>query len=207
MRARRRTSAVPQTEFFVRTSIQPFHGGDVPWWWCDLFWCHEVGCGVRWSNVIACEVTWGVLMWLVATCHVMSCDVVVMSFDVMWFFCVVSCHREAMRCHVMCSHVMSCHLLCSAIGWNMLWVCDAIGCEVTLCGSKWLCDDAVIQSTTKYYSVLKSTTEYYNEYHSEVQSTTLYYKVLLRTTKYYSVLRSTTPYYKVLLCNICSTKY
>ena len=22
----------------------------VPWWWCDLFWCHEVACGVRWSN-------------------------------------------------------------------------------------------------------------------------------------------------------------
>ena len=21
-----------QTEFFVRTSLQPFHGGDVPWW-------------------------------------------------------------------------------------------------------------------------------------------------------------------------------
>ena len=32
----------------------------VPWWWCDLFWCHEVACGVRWSNVLGCEVTWGV---------------------------------------------------------------------------------------------------------------------------------------------------
>ena len=23
----------------------------VPWWWCDLLWCHEVACRVRWSNV------------------------------------------------------------------------------------------------------------------------------------------------------------
>ena len=38
-------------------------------------------------------------MWLVATCHVMSSDVVVMSSDVMRFFCVVSCH--VMRCEVM----------------------------------------------------------------------------------------------------------
>ena len=38
--------------------------------------------------MVGCEVTWGKVMWLVATCHVMSrhvmsCDVVVMSFDVM----------------------------------------------------------------------------------------------------------------------------
>ena len=33
--------------------------------------------------MVGCEVRWGELMWLVATCHVMSCDVVVMSFDVM----------------------------------------------------------------------------------------------------------------------------
>ena len=39
----------------------------VPWWWCDLFWCHEVACGVRWSNLLRCEVTWGELLWLVAT--------------------------------------------------------------------------------------------------------------------------------------------
>ena len=27
------------------------------------------------DHVVGCEVTWGEVMWLVATCHVMSCDV------------------------------------------------------------------------------------------------------------------------------------
>ena len=67
----------------------------VPWWWCDLFWRHEVACGVRWSKVVGCEVTWGVLLWLVVTWHVMSrhviwCDVI---------DCVASCRVDAMRCH------------------------------------------------------------------------------------------------------------
>ena len=61
----------------------------------------------------------------------------------------------------------------------MLWACDAIGCEVTLCGSKWLCDDVVIQSTTKYSSVLQIATLY----QKVLQSNTPYYKVLLSTTK------------------------
>ena len=33
--------------------------------------------------MVGCEVTWGEVMWLVATCHVMSFDVAVMSFGVM----------------------------------------------------------------------------------------------------------------------------
>ena len=77
----------------------------------------------------------------------------------------------------------------------------------TLRGSKWLCDDVVIQSTTllksttmyykvllcttKYYSLLQSTTQYYNVV---LFSTTLDYKVPLSTTIYYSVLKSTTQY-------------
>ena len=56
------------------------------------------------------------------------------------------------------------------------------GCDVTLCGSKWLCgeleDDLAIR-TTKYHSVLHSTTKYY----SVLQSTTPYYKVLIRAKK------------------------
>ena len=39
-----------QTISLLWTSLLLFHGGDVPWWWFDQFWCHEVGCGVRWSN-------------------------------------------------------------------------------------------------------------------------------------------------------------
>ncbi len=78
MCARRPTSAMPKPFFALNEPSA------VPWWWCDLFWCHEVGCGVRWSNVVGCEVTWGEVMWLVATCHVMSCDV--MWCDVMWYW-------------------------------------------------------------------------------------------------------------------------
>ena len=62
----------------------------VPWWWCDLFWCHEVACGVRWSNVLGCEVTWGELLWLVATWHVMLCHLMC------W-----SCHLVRCAGHVM----------------------------------------------------------------------------------------------------------
>ena len=97
-------------------------------------------------------------MWW--SCHLMRCDCLcgVMS-------------RDAMRCHVMCAHVM-----CPA----MVTLCVRSG-SVTMWWSK------VLFCTTKYYCVLQSTTTYYS-------STTLYYKVLLQ---YYSVLQSTTP---VLLC-------
>ena len=91
------------------TSFLPFHGRDVPCWWCDLFWCHEVGCWVRWSNVVVCEVTWCVLNAVSCDvlCHVMSCDVMWWSCHLMWcdFLCCVML-RNAMRCHVMCSHVI-----------------------------------------------------------------------------------------------------
>ena len=39
-----------QTISLLWTSLLLFHGADVPGWWFDQFWCHEVGCGVRWSN-------------------------------------------------------------------------------------------------------------------------------------------------------------
>ena len=88
----------------------------VPWWWCDLFRCHEVACGVRWSNVVGCEVTWGELLWLVATWHVMSCHLMWWSRHLMRCdCCVVSCH--VMQCDVM---VMSSYLLRPAMGWNAM---------------------------------------------------------------------------------------
>jgi len=68
------------------------------------------------------------------------------------------------------------------------------GCDLTLCGSKWLSLGDVVIRTTKYY----------NTYFSVKQRTTRYHTVLLRTAKYYSVLQSTTPYYTVLLR---TTKY
>ena len=130
-----------------------------------------------------------VVMWPVLM-HVMSFDVVVMSFDAMWLLVL---------CHVTWCNAMSCDVPC-----NGHVVC-----------SKWFCDNVVIQSTIlyykvllQYYSVLQSTTLYYRvllQYYSVLHSTTtyyssttLYYKVLLQ---YYSVLQSTTP---VLLC---TTKY
>ena len=174
----------------------------VPWWWCDLFWCHEVACGVRWSNVLGCEVTWGELLWLVATWHVMSCHLMCWSCHLMrcdCLCCVMS--RDAMRCHVMCAHVKSCHLLCPAMGWNV----QRLNRHYSLNNY------SVLQSTTpvllQHYSVRQSTTptllcasKYYSntalccrvllQYYSVLQSTT---PALLRTTKYYSVLQSTTP--------------
>ena len=130
-----------------------------------------------------------VVMWPVLM-HVMSFDVVVMSFDAMWLLVL---------CHVTWCNAMSCDVPC-----NGHVVC-----------SKWFCDNVVIQSTILYYKVLLCTTKYYSsttlyykvllQYYSVLHSTTtyyssttLYYKVLLQ---YYSVLQSTTP---VLLC---TTKY
>ena len=59
----------------------------VPWWWCDLIWCHEVACGVRWSNVVGCEVTWSGLLWLVL---VVGCWWLGVGC---WFLVLVSCCR------------------------------------------------------------------------------------------------------------------
>ena len=72
-----------------------------------------------------------------------------------------------------------------------------MGCEVTLCGSKWFCDDVVIQSIFLYYKVQLQYHKVLLQYHKVLFQ---YYKVLFQ---YYSVLQSTTPvlllYYKVLL--------
>ena len=96
-----------------------------------------------------------------------------------------------------------------------LW-CIVAGCDVTLCGSKWLCGVnwkmiwwSELHRPIPYYTVLQSTTPvlilYYKvllQYYSVLQSTT---PALLCTTKYYS---STTPSYTVLLqYYACTTKY
>ena len=150
-----------------------------------------------------------VVMWPVLM-HVMSFDVVVMSFDAMWL--LVLCHVtwcNAMSCDVPCNG----HVVCSK------WFCDNVAIQSTILYYKvLLCTTKYYSSTTlyykvllQYYSVLLCTTQYYNvllQYYSVLQSTTpvllctakfyssttLYYKVLLQ---YYSVLQSTTP---VLLC-------
>ena len=191
----------------------------VPWWWCgDLFWCGWLPGEIR-NFVVGCEMTRGEGMWLVARCHVMSCDVIwcvfilcdaiscvvwchVMHCDVMWcplmWWAVICC--EVMRCNGMRSYEFVMHC-----GWLR---CHVVWFEMVVWGE--LEDDLVIR-TTQIYSVLHSTTKYYSGttlyytvlYYSVLQSTTpvliLYYKVLLQ---YYSVLESTTPvllqYYPVL---------
>ena len=133
------------------------------------------------------------VMWLVA--HVMWCHVI-MSFDVMCFLVL----RYVTWCNAMSCDLRSCDELssvatwCDAMGWHLmsLW-CDVAGCDVTLCGSKSLCDVAtwkiiwwsVLQSTTRYYAILQNTTLYY----TLLQNTTQYYKALLQTTRYYKVLQ------------------
>ena len=116
--------------------------------------------------------------------HVMSFDVVVMSFDATWLLVL---------CHVTWCNAMSCDVRSCDVPCNGHVVC-----------SKWFCDNVVIESTILYYKVLL---QYYSVLHSTTpvllcttkyySSTTLYCKVL----QYYSVLQSTTP---VLLC---TTKY
>ena len=128
-----------------------------------------------------------VVMWPVLM-HVMSFDVVVMSFDAMWLLVL---------CHVTWCNAMSCDVRSCDVPCNGHVVC-----------SKWFCDNVVIQSTILYYKVLLCTTVYYKvllQYYSVLQSTT---PVLLCTAKYYS---STTLYYTVLQRTtpvlLCTTKY
>ncbi len=201
MCARRPSSVMPKPNFlceraFSRSMVVMCRGGDVT--------CFDVmrlvaGC----DEAMWLVVRWGEVMWFAGRWHVMS-------FDVMWF--LVLCHVT--WCNAMSCDVLSCDELSSvvkwfdAMGWDLmsLW-CDVVGCEVTLCGSEWLCDVmswkmmwwSVLQSTTPYYKVQLSTTQYY----SVLQSTTQYYTELLRTTKYYTILR-TTKYYSVLFG---TTKY
>ena len=131
--------------------------------------------------------------------------------------CVMS--RDAMRCHVMCAHVMGPAMvtLCVRSGSVTMW-----WSKVLFCTTKYYCvlqsTTPVLLCTTKYYSsttlYCKVLLQYYFVLHSTTtvllctakyySSTTLYYNVLLQ---YYSVLHSTTTYYssttlyyKVLLC-------
>ena len=91
-----------QTEFFACTSLLAF------WWWLVVFpWCvggGDVMCGAvlrdvmwlaarSWSSLVGCELAWGEVMWLVATCHVMSCGVMSCHLTLCDVIsCVVSFH-------------------------------------------------------------------------------------------------------------------
>ena len=85
-------------------------------------------------------------------CHVMSCHL-------MWWSCdLMRC--ECLRC-VMSRDTMRCHgdELLSAVPSNGM-ECSELKMPLTsVCGSKWFCDDVVIQSTTPYY---KEPLQYYS---------------------------------------------
>ena len=73
----------------------------VPWLWCvDLFWCGWLPGEIRHFVV-------GEWMWLVARCHVMSCDVI---------WCVF----------ILCDAI-SCVVWCHMMHWDVMWwlLCDA----------------------------------------------------------------------------------
>ena len=159
-----------------------------------------------------------VVMWPVLM-HVMSFDVVVMSFDAMWLLVL---------CHVTWCNAMWCALMWCALQWSrcvfevvvLLQYYSVLHSTTTYYSSTTLYYKVLLQyysvlhSTTvrlQHYSVLQSTTPVLLCTAKYYSSTTLYYKVLLQ---YYSVLQSTTPvllcttqyynvllqYYKVLLC-------
>ena len=201
------TTAMPKPNFL---SERVFSRSMVVMRWPVLMWlvtgwdpkfCGWLWDGARWGNVVSCKMS----------CHVMWSDV--FSFYAMRF--LVLCDFTwctAMSCDVLsCDGLSSVVKWCGAMGWDLmsLWW-DVAGCDVTLCGSKWLCGVnwkmiwwSVLHRSTPYYTVtpvlhsttfvLQSTTPYYS-------STSLYYKVLLQ---YYKVLLQ---YYSTLYYN-CSTKY
>ena len=129
---------------------------------------------------------WPVLM------HVMSFDVVVMSFDAMWLLVL---------CHVTWCNAMSCDVRSCDVPCNGHVVCSKCFCDKSVLQGTTpvlLCTTKYYSSTTLYYTVLQRTTPVLLCTAKYYSSTTLYYKVLLQ---YYSVLQSATP---VLLC---TTKY
>ena len=166
-----------QTISLLWTSLLLFHGGDVPWWWFDQFWCHEVGCGVRWSNQGTTPVLLCTAKYYSST--TLYCKVLFQYYSVLQSTTPV--------------------LLSTTQYYNVLLQYYSVLQSITLYCKVLLQYDSVLQSTTlyckvllQYYSVLHSaipvllcTTKYYS-------STTLYYKVLLQ---HYSVLHSTTTCY------------
>ena len=121
-----------------------------------------------------------VVMWPVLM-HVMSFDVVVMSFDAMWLLVL---------CHVTWCNAMSCYVR-SRDELSSVVPCNGMEPKMPLVVRSHCVFEVVIQSAILYYKALLCTTKCYS-------TTTLYYTVLLQ---YYSVLQITTP---VLLC---TTKY
>ena len=146
--------------------------GDLPWWWCDLFWC-----GLLWGwdevlRLVVNDVRWGNMVSCKMACHVMSCD--------------------AMRCYVIWSHVMRVVICCEVRRCNGMGSYELVmRCGWLWSHAVWLCDVWIgSRCGDPYYKVLLRTTKYYQvqlhtaNYHSIPPSTTKYYKVRLCIAKY-----------------------
>ena len=83
--------------------------------------------------MVSCDVAWYVM-----SCHLMWLSRHLLRRDCLC--CVML--RDAMRCH---GDELSSVVPCDGMECYELKM--PFGCEVTLCGSKWFCDDVVIQST------------------------------------------------------------
>ena len=129
------------------------------------------------------DVMWCPLMWWAVIC----CEVMRRNG-------MRSTSRDAMRCHVMCSHVIACLLWIDAVQWDALsWVYDEmwlVAMSRRVVQVVVSCDEVEEWAGDPYYKVLQvlhSTTRYYSstrKYYSALQSTTLYYKVLTRTPRH-----------------------
>ena len=154
--------------------------------------------GGVWYDVMWLAARWDEVMWLVVKWRAVS-EVSEVRYRG-WLRDVMSCHVIMWSCDVMSWTGME----CSGMGWDVVWLCHVVGCEVmymiyhevammwrigSWCGVKY------IGTTTPYKTVLHSATKCYSVLQSE--QFTLYHKVLQWTLQYYNVLRSIT---KVLSC-------
>ena len=178
MCARRPTSAMPKPflcceRAFCRSMVVMCRGGDVT--------CFDVmRLLAGWDEVMWLVVRWrGVVMWLVATCHVMSCHV--MWCYVMWWWC--------RWCDVMWSFVL-CHVTwCNAMSGDVL-SCDELSSVVLCSGME--CYELVMRLVVRWRCALLYSTLLYSTlpyptllYSTRLDSTLLYYSLL-----YYSLLFS-----------------
>ena len=93
----------------------------------DLFWCHEVGCGVRWNNLVACKVAWCTLsgrdvnwcnafflmLCYITLCNVLSCDALPCDQTK----CAAQYAKQLVHCHASSPSHMQRHLQCAEKHW------------------------------------------------------------------------------------------
>lgn len=193
----------------------------LPWWYCDLFWCHQVVCGVKWNNVLGCETTWKKLLWFDAdvACHPKICKIwLCRIFLCIWNITPILLHSTT---QYYASTILNTKF-CSSTTLSYKVICQYLFCTTKYFAKVAPCYKKQYSSTTldkkellQYYCVFESTVLQITttnpvlkhsaphrtnpiifcstKYYS---SPTLYYPITSLTTNYCS---SATPYYKVFL--------